>query len=278
MPLAIENPTRVFAQAKAREAELVKEVKVLKDTISSHENWAERRQGDYEDLRDKWSNLHHDKIELTADLEQKTKEWEKCRTEILSLKGERGTLKKEIETLRLANLNSPNPSIANAERDAARFRTLEADKASLQKKIENLTKESSYIREAYQQASSSVSDLTNEVDQMKPDVEHLGRLKEDLKAWRKAYRDDPEKKTLRDEVESQKTQIASLNRMLLRKEKQIETLERGRGGVQTRGSSAQPRSPRGGGSRGVSPTPGQFGGSAMAKGLSGLGSRFNLGD
>ncbi|KAK4695154.1 hypothetical protein P7C71_g2547, partial [Lecanoromycetidae sp. Uapishka_2] len=290
-PIAAEDLPRAYVVAKAREAELVQRIEVLEkqnaelvrktqlltETVTSHEYWAERRQGDYENLRDRWANLHHDKIELTADLEQKTKEWEGCRTEILSLKGERGALNKEIEALRLANLNHANPAIANAERDAARFRTLEAEKASLQKKNESMTKESSYIRDAYQQASSSAADLTNELEQLKPEIESLRRSKEEFKAWRKAQRNDAEKEELRQEVESYKNQLASSHKMLARKEKQIETLERGRAGVQTRGSSAQPRSPRGG-SRGVSPAPGQLGGVAMAKGPSGLGARFNLGD
>lgn len=276
-PVAPGNPTNTLTEAKAREADLVKTMEIKEETIISLKYWAERRQGDYEDLRDKWSNLHHDKIELTADLEQKTKDWEKCRTEILSLKGERGALNQEIAALRLANLGHAIPTIADAERNAARYRLLEADKASLQKKNENLTKESTYIRDAYQQASSSAADLTNELAELKPELEKLRRTKDEFKSWRAAQKSDPVRKELREEVESLKSQLKSRDKMLFRKEKQVENLERGRAGVQTRGSSAQPRSPRAA-SRGASPAPGQLGGSAMAKGPSGLGARFNLGD
>lgn len=61
--------------------------------------------------------------------------------------------------------------------------------------------------------------------------------------------------------------------MIKRKEDQITVLERGRGaGVQTRGSSAQPRSPRGASSRGASPAAGMLGGGGGggSKGPSGL--------
>jgi len=59
--------------------------------------------------------------------------------------------------------------------------------------------------------------------------------------------------------------------MIKRKEDQITVLERGRGaGVQTRGSSVQPRSPRGG-SRGASPAAGMLGGAGgSSRGPSGL--------
>lgn len=66
--------------------------------------------------------------------------------------------------------------------------------------------------------------------------------------------------------------------MIKRKEDQITVLERGRGaGVQTRGSSAQPRSPRGGGSRGASPAAGMLGGAAGSnRGPSGLSGRVDI--
>lgn len=60
--------------------------------------------------------------------------------------------------------------------------------------------------------------------------------------------------------------------MIKRKEDQILVLERGRAGVQTRGSSAQPRSPaRGAGSRGASPAAGLLGGTGTGTGMGGGG-------
>lgn len=66
--------------------------------------------------------------------------------------------------------------------------------------------------------------------------------------------------------------------MIKRKEEQITVLERGRGaGVQTRGSSAQPRSPRGAGSRGASPAAGMLGGAGgSSRGPSGLSGRVDI--
>lgn len=67
--------------------------------------------------------------------------------------------------------------------------------------------------------------------------------------------------------------------MIKKKEDQILVLERGRAGVQTRGSSAQPRSPaRGPGSRGASPAAGLLGGTGGgSKGPSGLSGQLNIG-
>jgi hypothetical protein len=90
-------------------------------------------------------------------------------------------------------------------------------------------------------------------------VEHL--------AWRKEMRHDQEKAELRKEVKGLRSERDSMDKMMYRKEKEIEEMkQRGRAGVQTRGSSAAPRS------RGVSPAPGMLGGGG--KGPSGLSKGF----
>lgn len=82
-------------------------------------------------------------------------------------------------------------------------------------------------------------------------------------------------KALQKELFLQKATLKSRDNLIRRKEEQIAELKRGRGGgVQTRGSSVQPRSPRGG-SRGASPAAGMLGGGG-GKGVSGLSSRLNL--
>lgn len=80
-----------------------------------------------------------------------------------------------------------------------------------------------------------------------------------------------ENQTLRAEIEGK-------DRLIKKKEDQITVLERGRGaGVQTRGSSAQPRSPRAGGSRGASPAAGLLGGAGGgSRGPSGLSGRVDI--
>lgn len=86
---------------------------------------------------------------------------------------------------------------------------------------------------------------------------------------------------MHQEMRNLRAECDSKDRMIKKKEDQILVLERGRAGVQTRGSSAQPRSPaRGAGSRGVSPAAGLLGGTGTGggnKGPSGLSGQLNIG-
>lgn len=96
---------------------------------------------------------------------------------------------------------------------------------------------------------------------------------------------------LRKEIENLKKEVKSRENLVRRKEDEIREVRRGRGGVVTRGSSAQPvaRSPRGNGggavgSRGASPAAGMVGegSSGVREGREGrergigLRGRFNL--
>ena len=252
-----------IVQAKKREES-------LQAQIESLNYWAERRQRDFEELRDKWSDLHHDKKDLIAALTEKTEEWERMRTERSRLKTESA---QEINSLRQQLLNHQNPDVVTVALKDQKIRQLENESAALKKKAETFASETSYIRSSYQQASSANSDLTNQLDSLKAELEPLRQRAAEFIAWRQEIRTDAEKLALRKEVENLKVTVKSRGRLVMRKEEEIKDLKRGRGGVQTRGSSVQPRSPKPG-SRGASPAPGTLG--PQVKGPSALSGRFNF--
>ena len=251
----------------------------MNETIKSFEYWHERRQYDYEELREKAGDRYATIQEQAVELEKAKKDIGRARTEILGLKGERGTLQKELTAVRLELVNHPDPRIREPAIKDARIRDLEAEVLAKGKKIDNLTKDWELTKRLWSDASTAAATATQELASLQAKQPDLLRKAAENEIKRRELANDATIKALRKEVYIQEATVKSRDNLIRRKEEQIAELKRGRGGVQTRGSSVQPRSPRGG-SRGASPAAGMLGGGtgagAGAKGASGLSSRFNL--
>ena len=254
------------------------------ETIISFRNGAERRQTAFEDLRDKSSDLHHDKLDLVGDLAKVKKELETAKMDRMSLQGERGRLNKENEELRHQLLNHPNPIIAERANLDSQIRELTAETAEQKKKLDLAEGQLAYIRRIYQESSTRTMELQQELEEQQQKFEPMESQLQHERARRKHERENDVRKPLFEEIANLRLEVQNREKMIFRKEEEIKELKRGRGaGVQTRGSSVQPRSPRGGGSRGVSPAPGLLpgagggGGTVVgSKGPSGLNQSFNF--
>lgn len=269
----IESLTAEIQEFKVTENLWGGEKKHMNETIKNLEYWHERRQYDYEELRekagDRWATIQ----EQATELEKAKKDYGRARTEILALKGERGTLQKELTAVRLELVNHPDPTVREKAIKDARIRELEAEVFAKNKKIDNLTKDWELTKRLWTDASSAAAAATAELAALEAKQPELQRKAAENEVKRKEMMNDATIKALQKEVYIQKATVKSRDNLLRRKEEQISELKRGRGGVQTRGSSVQPRSPRGG-SRGASPAAGMLGGGG--KGASGLSSRLNL--
>lgn len=274
-PRTIGNLENLLKDMQIREQNLVTENSRQEETITSFRNGAERRQGAFEDLRDKWSELHHDKTDLTSEVAKLKKDLEKVRSDRLSLQGERGQLRQDLEAVRQQLINHPNPLIAQDARKDAQIRQLADDLTTLKKKHDFNTTAHNYLQEQYQEVSVNAARYLEEIEDLQKKIEPLESRLQHEYARRKHERENDARKPLYVEIDALRAEMArqavSVERMILRKEEEIKELKRGRaGGVQTRGSSAAPRSPKGG-SRGVSPAAGLLGSTtAGGKGPSGL--------
>ncbi len=241
----------------------------MNETIKSLEYWHERRQYDYEELREKAGDRYATIQEQAVELEKAKKETTKARTEILALKGERGTLQKELAAVRLELVNHPDPAVREPAVKDARIRDLEAQVRAQSKKLDGQSKEWDLTKRLWNDASTAAATLKQDLATLEAKQPELQRKAAENEVKRRELANDATVKALRKEVYVLEATVKSRDSLIRRKEEQIVELKRGRGGVQTRGSSVQPRSPRGG-SRGASPAAG------MLKGASGLSSRFNL--
>lgn len=245
----------------------------MNETIKSLEYWHERRQYDYEELREKAGNRHAEIQDQAVEIEKAKKDIGKARTEVLALKGERGTLQKELAAARLELVNHPDPAIREEAIKDARIRELEAEVLIKSKKIDNLAKDWELTKRLWNDASTAATAATQELAALEAKQPELLRKVAENESKRKELMNGATIRALQKEVVNLKATVKCRDNLIRRKEEQISELKRGRGGVQTRGSSVQPRSPRGG-SRGASPAAALLGGGA--KGASGLSSRLNL--
>lgn len=266
---------------QAREQHLLRKNRIQEETIISFRNGAERRQGAYEDLRDKCSSLHHDKIDLNKEVTKLKKDLEKARDDRMALQGERGRLNKDLEDVRQQLLNNPNPLIAQKAHDDATIRDLSIENAALKKKLEFANTQFEYMKEQYGEASNRAVYYAKEIEDLKKKIEPLEGCLQHERDRRKYEREHNPTQPLVDKINTLKEELKrteeSTYKIIMKKEKEIEDLKRGRNaGVQTRGSSVQPRSPRGG-SRGVSPAAGLLGPAPfIGKGPSGLNRPLNF--
>lgn len=248
----------------------------MNDTIKSHEYWQERRQYDYEEMREKAGDRYATIQEQATELEKAKKDIGKARTEILALKGERGTLQKDLAAARLELTNHTEPTVREKAIKDARIRDLEAEVLAKNKKIDNMTKDWEFTKGLWNEATAAATAATQDLAALEAKQPDLQRKAGENEIKRRELMNDATIKALQKEVFLQKATLKSRDNLIRRKEEQIADLKRGRGGgVQTRGSSVQPRSPHGG-SRGASPAAGMLGGSGSGKGVSGLSSRLNL--
>jgi peptidoglycan hydrolase CwlO-like protein len=160
----VENLERWLAEGNAREHRLMRDIELWKNAADSHAKWAEMRQCDYECLRDKWSNLHHDKLDLKEEVASLTKKLEKTRLDRISLQGERGVLKKDLEECRQQLIGHSDPNIAEAAQKDARIRDLQEENVNLKKKVDLANGQLEYARGMYQDSSSRAVELALELE------------------------------------------------------------------------------------------------------------------
>ena len=174
----------------------------------------------------------------------------------------------------------PDPIIASLALDTQRKNFLEVEVTKLTRALESKSTDFEFTRQQYQIASNSAASSAGELNDLRDQNEELQKRVDHNIADYKRQVDEDITRQLREEIESVKAQSRFFEGQAMKYEADIAELKRGRGGMVTRGSSQQPRSPRGAGgtaggrSRGVSPAAGLFGGTGMVRGGSGLGERL----
>ena len=279
--------TLTFSQTDEFQEPLEKRLESAQERISSLESDLKKktqlstdlqhcagvRQHDYEKLRKEHGDLRITYAQTSTELARNTQALHDSKVKNENLISARSALEKQVKELQESLLNHPNPAIAAAARHDAQQRALEAENAALRKSNASIKTDFSFTREQYQHASTRATEMAAEIEPLREENADLRRkLEADLALYRK-LRDDDVTKNLRKEVQGLKITVKQRDAHTAKLESDLLELKRGRAGVQTRGSSVQPKSPRGA-SRGASPAPGFLGGHGMVRGGSGL-SKFN---
>ena len=242
---------------------------------------AEVRQYEFENLRKENGDLafKNKEIEtLNLSLEQRIQSLNARQQSHIEAREE---LRNKVVELQTQLTTHPNEHISARAQLQSDLDTKTAELWNMQKTWTTLQTTHEFTRQEYQNASTRAAELSREVEILKAEITELRRQADsNVVAVQKMQQEDMNT-ILVKEVEGLKEAIKQRDLMLWRVEADNLELKRGRAGVQTRGSSQQPRSPRavaaGRESRGVSPAPGLLGGggSAMVRGGSGLGNRLS---
>ncbi|OAX85401.1 hypothetical protein ACJ72_00212 [Emergomyces africanus] len=214
------------------------------------------------------NNYHKLRQELDQALETSKKSsehLERQKNEISKLKDEKATLAKELEDAR-TTIKEGGGTDAELEKAREEIRRLTKENASLQRTVQQERSQTEYTRQQYQNASTAAAQTAIELQQLE---EELGEMKAkaagDLAKLKKLRQQNDEQTHLARITELELT-LAQRDEMLNRKEEELRELKKNR--VSTRATSLQPRSPKWGASRPVSPGPnnvagGNFRGSAL---------------
>ena len=212
-------------------------------------------------------------MEVSADLARSIQSLQELKNKNEILASANSDLQKQTRDLQDQLNNHPNPAIAAASRNEAQHRALEAEHAVLKKSHTSLSNDFNFTRDQYQKASAVAAEAATENQSLREENAGLRRKDEANLVENRRMRDAAITKDILREKERLKNTLKQRDAFIAKLEGDMADLKRGRAGVQTRGSSVQPRSPRGA-SRNASPAPAFLGGHGMARGGSGLG-KFN---
>lgn len=239
--------------------------------------WAGIRQHDYEKLREELSQTQLLRSAENNELKKGIAAFQDIRARYDRLLASHNALNNQHMSLKATIDGNPNTQNAIAARNFINQDVLLGENNKLKKDINMVNEQLGYTRSVYQEANAAVMDLTSQMQPLEREVQDLRRRQADNVAEYRRRRDEDSTQELSKEVRSLKAQLVQRENTLRKFEGEITELKRGRAGVQTRGSSVQPKSPARGGSRGVSPAAGLLnaqGGHAMARTGSGRNNRF----
>lgn len=203
---------------------------------------------------------------------------ERLSTENVSLREQRAQLQNELHAARLA-LREGGGTTADLESLREANENLQKERDSLQRSNENIKRDFEFTRQQYQLASSSASDLASQSAENEAEIAKLKIHASDEKRRLREMNVSEHERQHKVAVVRLEDQVAAMEKLLMKKEEELERARRSRG-VQTRAGSAQPQpgSPRlvgrgGGESRGASPIPGLLNDSRLGytHGSSGIG-------
>lgn len=255
-------------QRETLQADLKKSMSFASDLETSLSELQTR----FEKKNDRCHTLRYDKDDLEAKVNTAKQKQSVQAAEITKLTQSIISLEQELRAARAALLSSDNPSIAALEGLNDEIRVLRAANVNLEKKVASQAHDNDYIRQEYQNASSAAATAANQITSLQRELEVAQRQAKGEATRLASINRTNETSQLLATVERQSLELASREHLLQKQAedlKEFKEFKRGRGGVVTRGSSVQAKSPRSR-SRAGSPGVGGVGHGGSRVGGSGL--------
>lgn len=255
-----ESKTRLKAEEMAIYTEA--RLKEIRQSLGDLQYRYETRTKQVHELKRSTQKLH-------LDLETSNQRLEKLQTDTMALKDQWLQLQEELRETRDALKSSAVPGVAELEVAREQARAATSQVQQLQTSLNNLRRDFDFTGSQYQDASTKAADLAAQVSELESANAELKRRASDERRNLAGlnYRED--KKRDLTKIAELEAELANRESVLRRVEEEVKALRKGRG-VQTRGSSVQPRDVGmlGGG---ASPRPGAPGGGGSRAGSPALG-------
>ncbi|KAL9114751.1 MAG: hypothetical protein Q9227_001430 [Pyrenula ochraceoflavens] len=224
----------------------------------------------YEIQRQSLRALTKEKSTVEANLAASETKRERLVAENSILKDQRTALNNDLNAAReQLKAGDAGPLAGDIEATREKIASLERERDNAIKSAESVKKDFEFTRQQYQTASNAAADHANSITELEAKVARLEKEASDEKRRIKDMNAKEEVRQERARTERLEGELKMMEKVLARKEEELERAKNGRRGVQTRASSVQPpgaASPRlvarGGGagadvgSRGTSPLPG----------------------
>jgi chromosome segregation ATPase len=236
----------------------------LQEQVSAHGQLQHR----YESRTNEVHKLRKERDDLTEKIAGLETKRDNTIKENTKLKEERVQLQSDLSSAR-NDLKSAGGTTADIEVLREENRKLAKEKASAEKRNVSTQSDLDFTRQLYQEVSTKVASTANENGRLELENGDLKRKAENAAAHLKNLSHQRETDSYLRRTEELEATLASRDELLKRKEEELRELRKGRG-MGTRASSVQPRSPRLGNSRPVSPAPGNLVPMQMVRGASAL--------
>ena len=207
----------------------------LEEWTNSHADMLRR----YEKRREEIRRFDRENKHLKAAAESNKTRSERTTEATTKLKEQVTQLKTELSTAR-DDLKKEGGDTAVLEQAREETRAAKEKVTSMERSLENTKRDFEFTRQQYQDASNRAAELATSNTELEEQVERLKVLASDEK--RRLYQININNAQKRDQgaIEKLELEKRGMNVLIRKMEEEIKTSKKGRTGVQTRGSSAQP--------------------------------------
>jgi len=225
-----------------KEAELRSRIELMEGRLEETAKALDELQYRFEDQRHELNVLREERDAALASKAQLERRNEMMASEVGKLKDERSALWVEVKEAKTALQTSAIPQVAELENARSEAKKALIEKASLERRLESMSRDFEFTREQYQTASTAAAEAASEASDLRQENEMLRRKASEQALRLRQLNIDSAIEQYVARIGELESTLSQTENLLKRKEEELKIQVRGRG-MTTRASSV-PRSPK----------------------------------